>query len=214
MNAETHEEIKFTPTHIPKSVTGQIKNASTLRVAFQGERGAFSEEAALQLLGAEVELVPCVTFDKLFAAIDEGKADVLLAPFENSLAGAVVRCQELWGASQLGIIGEIVLPIAQHLIGCRDAKFENVRVIMSHAVALAQCEKFFAAHPQIERVIADDTAGSVRQVMAEGDRTRAAIAGEYAAQLYGGKILRANVHDTIENYTRFVLLAPYRKSEV
>jgi len=107
-----------------------------------------------------------------------------------------------------------VLPIAQHLIGCQDAKFENVRVVRSHEVALAQCEKFFAAYPQIEQIIADDTAGSVRQVMADGDRTRAAIAGEHAAQIYGGKILRANVHDAIENYTRFVLLAPPEMNEL
>ena len=177
------------------------------RVAFQGERGAFSEEAALSLLGAEIELVPRATFDALFAAVEEGAADYALAPVENTLAGPVARVRELLAASALQIVAEVNLPVAQHLVGCAGATLAGLRRVESHPVALRQCERFFAAHPHIERAEADDTAASVRRVVARGDPTCAAIASARAAQIYGAQILRAHVEDNAENHTRFVLLA-------
>jgi prephenate dehydratase len=185
--------------------------AANQRIAFQGARGAFSEEAARRMLGEEARLVPCQTFEELFAAIDLKRADFLLAPIENSLAGVVVRVRELLRASRLQIIGEVTIPIAQHLIGCRNAEFERVREVMSHPVALAQCARFFAANPHLKKIVADDTAASVRAVCARGDQTLAAIGSEAAAEIYGGKVLRANVHDDKNNFTRFVLLAPVER---
>ena len=91
---------------------------SKSRVAFQGERGAFSEEAAVKLLGEEIELVPRPTFESLFLAIDEGAADYVLAPVENSLAGSVHRSYDLLLESSLHISAEVVIPIRHHLIGC------------------------------------------------------------------------------------------------
>jgi prephenate dehydratase len=176
------------------------------RVAFQGESGAFSEEAAVELLGEHIQLVPRPTFESLFAAIDEKAADYLLAPVENSLAGSVHRSYDLLLESSLHISGEVVIPIRHLLIGCSGSSFDTVETVESHPVALAQCERFFAAYPQFQRIATEDTAGSVARVVKQGDRTRAAIAGLRAANLYGGVVLREHLEDHIENYTRFVLL--------
>src|ERR1043165_6182837 len=122
--------------------SGAVLNDSRtrLRVAFQGERGAFSESAAVQLLGAGVELVPCPTFESLFAAIEDGVADRVLAPVENSLAGSVHRSYDLLLESQLKIVGEVIIPIEHCLIGCPGATLENIKTVASHPVALAQCK--------------------------------------------------------------------------
>lgn len=179
-----------------------------LRVAFQGEHGAFSEEAAVKLLGEDVRLVPRPTFDALFSAVRDGVADRALAPMENSLAGSVARSYDLLLESDLLIEAEVVIPISHALIACRGATLDGVRVVESHPVALAQCERFFAAHPQIERIATDDTAASVRRVVERGDPARAAIAGRRAAALYGAEVLAEHLEDDPENFTRFVLLAP------
>jgi prephenate dehydratase len=176
------------------------------RVAFQGERGAFSEEAAVKLLGEEIQLVPRPTFESLFVAIDEAAADYVLAPVENSLAGSVHRSYDLLLESSLHIAAEVIIPIRHHLIGCAGASFDGIESVESHPVALAQCERFFAAHPQLQRIATEDTAGSVAKVVERGDPTRAAIAGLRAANIYGGTVLRGNLEDHAENYTRFVLL--------
>jgi prephenate dehydratase len=179
-----------------------------MRVAFQGERGAFSEAAALQLLGPEIATVPCATFDSAFSAIGEGAADAFLAPIENTLAGSVVRVYDLLLESSLVITAETILPIEHHLIGFPGVSAEQIRSVASHPMALAQCERFFTQHPQLRRIPAEDTAGSVRLVLEGGDRFAAAIAGRRAAEYYGGAILAEDVQDSAENFTRFVLLRP------
>jgi prephenate dehydratase len=178
------------------------------RIAFQGERGAFSEEAAVKLLGEDILLVPRPTFEALYSSITEGAADYILAPIENSLAGSVHRSYDLLIASGLHIQAEVVIPIAHNLIALPEAKFEDITQVSSHPVALAQCERFFASRPAIKRVAADDTAGSVRDVIRGGDPTKAAIASKRAAAVYGGVILKEHLEDHPENYTRFLLLAP------
>lgn len=177
------------------------------RIAFQGERGAFSEEAAVKLLGEEIQLVPRPTFEAMYSSIQDGVADYILAPIENSLAGSVHRSYDLLIAGGLQIRAEVVIPIVHNLIGIPGAEFEHITQVSSHPVALAQCERFFAENPKIKKVTAEDTAGSVRQVMREGDRAKAAIASRRAAEVYGGKILLEHLEDHPENYTRFLLLA-------
>ena len=177
------------------------------RVAFQGERGAFSEEAAHALLGEEIELVPRRTFAELYTSLDNGMADYLLAPFENSIAGVVQPSVDLLRVNSLTVIDEIQIKIEQHLIGCPGASFDAIETVQSHPVALAQCSHFFRTHPQLKSVIADDTAGSVAAVVRLGDPKLAAIAGQRAAELYGGSIIRKSIQDRKENYTRFVLLS-------
>jgi prephenate dehydratase len=179
-----------------------------MRVAFQGEPGAFSEAAAVQLLGAAITTVPRPTFDSAFRAVGEGQADALLAPVENSLAGSVVRVYDLLLESDLRIVAETILPIEHQLIGCPGSSLEMIRSVASHPMALAQCERFFVAHPNLRRVPAEDTAGSVREALAKGDKSGAAIAGRRAAEKYGGIVLATDIQDSAENFTRFVLLVP------
>lgn len=184
------------------------QNNAKPRVAFQGERGAFSEEAAVKLLGEQIELVPRPTFEAMFAAIGEGAADFVLAPVENSLYGSVYRNYDLLLESKFTVGAEVVLPIAHNLIGPQGATFEQLRTVQSHPVALGQCTRFFEEHPAIQKVIAEDTGGSVREVVAAGDPSRAAIASRRAAEIYGGVILQSHLEDHHENYTRMLLLAP------
>src|SRR5437879_6864684 len=178
------------------------------RVAFQGEHGAFSEAAAIQLLGEWITTVPRTTFDSAFRAIDEGTADALLAPVENSLAGSVVRVFDLLVESRLAIVAETILPIEMQLIAAPGASLADIRSVASHPMALAQCERFFAAHPQWKRVPAEDTAGSVREALSRADKSCAAIAGRRAVEHYHGVILVESIQDNAENFTRFVLLLP------
>jgi prephenate dehydratase len=184
-----------------------VKVEHNSRIAFQGERGAFSEQAAIELLGSQIETVPRATFEMLFEAIRSNAADYILAPIENSLAGSVHRSFDLLVESDLHIIAEVIIPIAHNLIGVRGAKFDDVKIVESHPVALAQCELFFSAHPHLKRIATQDTAGSVRDVTSAGDPSRAAIASKRAAATYGGVILQEHLEDNRENYTRFLLLS-------
>ena len=177
------------------------------RVAFQGERGAFSEEAAFKLLGPEIELVPRRTFADLYNSLDNGLADYLLAPIENSIAGAVQPSVDLLRSSSLTVLDEVQIKVEQHLIGCPGTTFDSIESVQSHPVALAQCSRFFQTHPRLKPVTADDTAGSVAEVMRRGDPKLAAIAGQRAAEIYGGSIIRKSIQDHSDNYTRFVLLS-------
>ena len=185
-----------------------ITDPKTMRVAFQGEPGAFSEAAAIQLLGNSITTVPRATFDAAFAAVPQGAADALLAPVENSLAGSVVRVFDLLMESRLLIVAETILPIEMQLIAAPGSSLGDIRSVASHPMALAQCERFFAAHPQWKRVPAEDTAGSVREALSGGDKSCAAIAGRRAAEHYKGVILAESIQDNAENFTRFVLLVP------
>ena len=187
-------------------------NRKIMRVAFQGEAGAFSEAAAIQLLGNAITTVPRATFEAAFTAIAEGAADALLAPVENSLAGSVVRVFDLLMESRLAIVAETILPIELQLIAAPGASLADIRSVASHPMALAQCERFFAAHPQWKRVPAEDTAGSVREALSRGDKSSAAIAARRAAEYYHGVILAESIQDNAENFTRFVLLLPEKES--
>jgi prephenate dehydratase len=178
-----------------------------LRVAFQGEHGAFSEEAAVKLLGREIELLPRRTFAELYDSLDNGTADYLLAPVENSIAGVVKPSVDLLRSQSLNILNEVQIKIEQHLIVCPGTTFDAIETVQSHPIALAQCSRFFETHPKLTAVVADDTAGSVAEVIRRADPTRAAIAGERAAEIYGATIIRKSIQDHSENYTRFVLLS-------
>lgn len=177
------------------------------RVALLGAHGTFSEEAAAKMFGETYELISCSTFERVFAAISEGSADYLLVPLENSLVGSVHRVHELLAQSSLTIVRELSLPVSHCLISCHGATLDSLKTIESHPMALAQCERFFAAHPHLNQIPGSDTAGSVRRIVEACDPTRAAIASRRAALIYGGVILRERLEDAPENHTRFVLLA-------
>jgi prephenate dehydratase len=186
-----------------------------IKAAFQGERGAFSEEAARRILGRDVEALARVSFDEMFQAVVSGAADCAMAPIENTLAGSVIRNYDLLLENDLTIVGEVVLRVVHNLIAPPGVTVAQVRRVYSHPVALAQCERFFAAHRQFEVVPAYDTAGSVKMIMESGKRDEAAIAGASAAEVYGADILEAGIESNAQNFTRFFLLVrPDRASEI
>jgi prephenate dehydratase len=177
------------------------------RVAFQGDHGAFSEEAVLASFGRRALVLPCTSLEDLFALLAAGGADFAVAPVENTLFGSVHRTLDLLLASTLHVVGESVVRVRHQLVGCRGATFPGLRTVESHPVALGQCKRFLATHPHLAREASDDTAASVRRVCASGDPTRAAIGSSRAARLYGGVILRRDLQDHPSNYTRFLVLA-------
>jgi prephenate dehydratase len=179
-----------------------------MTVVIQGERGAFSHQAALQSLGAGIEVLPRQTFEELFAAVVDGQADRAVVPIENSLAGSIHENYDRLRARPLHIVAETMLRIRHCLIARPGASLASIRRVASHPVALAQCRDFFAKHPQIEAVAAYDTAGSVMDLLRpHGPVTQAAIASRLAAELYGGQVLLEGLEDDPQNYTRFLILA-------
>ena len=183
---------------------------SEARVGFLGDRGSFSETAAIAILGNDREYVSFPTFHALYEAAASGTVDQIISPLENSLVGSIQPCYDLLANSDLCILAEIILPVTHFLVSCPEASMETIQTVESHPAALGQCERFFTGHPHIRRIAGDDTAGSVRRVVESGDPTRAAIGGPRAARLYGGKILREHIEDHSENFTRFALLTSDR----
>ncbi len=180
-------------------------------VAFQGERGSFSEEAAYKLLGPRIRILPCETFAATFQSVANGKAQTCLVPIENTLAGSVYENYDLLQSNALHIIGEVSLRIVHNLIALPGISRKDVKQVYSHPVALAQCGRFFAQHPQIERIPFYDTAGAVKMLAEQRIRGAAAIASRIAADVYKARILVRHLEDHHENFTRFLLLSKTRK---
>jgi prephenate dehydratase len=175
-------------------------------VAFQGERGAFSEEAARRLLGSAIRVLPCPRFEDVFRALDQNKVHAAVIPIENTLHGSVHENYDHLLHFNLPIVGETTVRIVHNLIAPPGVTFPKIRRVFSHPVALNQCLDFFAAHPQFEKVLFYDTAGSVKMVMEEKLKDAAAIASAVAAETYGGRILRRSIEDDRQNFTRFFAL--------
>lgn len=176
-------------------------------VAFQGERGSFSEEAAQKLLGPRVRVLPCETFAATFQSVVSGSARCCLVPIENTLAGSVYENYDLLLENDLHIVGEVNLRIVHNLIAFPGTTLQSLRQVYSHPVALAQCSRFFLRHPKVEKIPFYDTAGSVKMLAERRIRGAAAIASRTAAAVYRGRILLRHLEDHRENYTRFLLLS-------
>jgi prephenate dehydratase len=179
-------------------------------IAYQGEPGAYSEQAAFDFFGAlpETQPQPCPTFDAAFSAVTTGACDFGVLPIENSLAGSVHRNYDLLMRHELHIIGEVILRVSHNLIALPGVQLGDVRRVISHWQALDQCEQSLTRLlPGVERVQVYDTAGSVKMLAEEQRRDTAAIASRRAAGLYGLPILREAVEDDPTNYTRFVVLS-------
>ena len=176
--------------------------------AYQGTRGANSEDASLKLLYADAKLLPCAQLEEVFNAVKEGAAQYGVVPIENTLAGSIHKCYDLLFQHDLKIIAETVCHIEFQLIVPPGVAMKQLRKALSHPVALAQCEKFFRANPGIQAVSVYDTAGAVEMVLKSGDRDSAAIATRRAAEVYGGEVLLPAIQDHQENYTRFLLISP------
>ena len=176
-------------------------------VSYQGEPGAFSSQAALQVF-PDCELLPCRTFEDALAAVSDGSARYGMIPIDNSIAGRVADIHHLLPRSGLHIIGEHFLPIRFHLMAVEGATLATLKTVQSHIHALGQCRKIIRKLG-LKAEVAADTAGSARQVAEAGDPTRAAIAPYIAAEVYGLNILMEDIEDEKHNTTRFVVLSKY-----
>lgn len=180
------------------------------RVAFQGEHGAFSEDAVLALWPS-AEPVPCRTVADAMRAAARGDAACSVLPIENTVVGAVVQTHDaLIGAPGLFAVAEVVLGIHQCLVANPGATLRTIEVVESHPVALGQCAGFLAGLPHVREQSASDTAGAARAVAESGDLRRAAIASLRAAARYGLVVLADHVEDRSDNQTRFIAVAPTR----
>ena len=185
------------------------KSKKLNRVAFQGELGAFSQQAIQQFLGRRAQPVPRQRFDEVFAALAAGDVDAAVLPIENTLAGSVHENYDLLLKFDFEITSETSVRIVHNLIAPPGVTFRRLRKAYSHPVALNQCLDFFERHRRIERVPFYDTAGSVKMVMEHRPDGAAAIASELAARIYGGRILKREIESDRQNFTRFFLLEPH-----
>jgi prephenate dehydratase len=193
----------------PRVVSKKVPpSKAPLKVGFQGELGAFSQQAIRQLLGPRAIPHPRQRFDEVFAALRAGEVDAAALPIENTLAGSVHENYDLLLKYDFEITAETNVRIVHNLIAAPGVKFSAVRRVYSHPVALNQCLDFFARYKKIERIPHYDTAGSVKMVMEQRPEGAAAIASELAATLYGGCILKREIEDDRKNFTRFFLLEP------
>jgi prephenate dehydratase len=184
------------------------KRGNGLRVAIQGEFGSNSHMATVAMLGneGEVEIIACAVSAQVLAKVVAGEVDAAVLPIENSLHGSVAEHYDLLLELPVRIERESLMRIRHNVIAMPGVKLTEVRKVMSHPVALSQCRRFLAAHPEIEVVPFYDTAGSVKHLMTAGLREVAGIAPELAAREYGAEVVVQGVEDHAENYTRFHLL--------
>src|SRR5688500_1528095 len=166
-----------------------------LAVAIQGERGAYREEAALQLLGPPLRIVCTRDLPHLFSSVGRRRAHAAMVPMENSLAGSIYASWDLLLQFGHRVRAETYLKVEHCLIAPLGTFLEDVRKVYSHPMALEQCQEFFRRHPQVEPVSTYDTAGSVRMLLRTREAGAAAIAGRGAADHYGAKVLREGVED-------------------
>lgn len=179
-----------------------------LTVAFQGEPGAYSEAAALEHFGPETVTVPCESFELVFAAVESRAVSHGLIPIENSVAGSIHRNYDLLLQHALSIVGEHHLRVQHCLIAMPGVGLSQIRKVISHPQALAQCGRYLRALPGVTSEIVYDTAGSVKMVKAQGDPAVAAIASRRAADVYAMAILAEGIEDDSANFTRFLAITP------
>ena len=176
-----------------------------MRIAFQGETGAFGEAAA-ERVDADAPRVACATFDAVFDAVERGPATAGVLPIENSIAGTIHQTYDLLLEHELSIVGEVEVPVVHHLLAPRGAAIDRIRRIYSHPQALAQCEHFLRTLTDVEIVAGANTAACARRVAEEGRSDAAAIASARAADAFGLMSLASGIQDFADNVTRFIVV--------
>jgi len=182
-----------------------LERVAVLKVAFQGELGAYSEMAVYSFFGSSVEVKPCESFDEVFESVKTGEVDRGVVPIENSIEGSVNRTYDLFLEYDLKVCGEIIIRISHCLIAHKGTSLEQIKTVYSHPQALAQCRQFLEQH-KLKAISTFDTAGSVKLIKEQGLMDAAAIASERAAQLYDMEILAREIEDVKNNSTRFFVL--------
>ncbi|MBQ0071527.1 MAG: 3-deoxy-7-phosphoheptulonate synthase [Spirochaetales bacterium] len=205
--------LEKSPRIIPQSIKEKSSDSleassSDLVVAFQGERGAFSELATRRAFSEDVKVLPCHSFADAFDAVSSGKAKYAVIPVENALGGTVSDPLDLIKIhTELKVVGETQVRVVHNLISFPGTKLEEIKKVYSHPQALAQCREFLEREmPWAEAIPCFDTAGSVRMVKESGDHTQAGIAGSPAALYHEMEILKQGIETNPSNYTRFYVL--------
>jgi chorismate mutase/prephenate dehydratase len=184
----------------------QEAGSQKVKVAFQGERGAYSESAVYTYFGDDAEVKPCRDLTEVFESVDKQEMPVGVVPVENSLEGSVNQTYDLFLTHNLKVSGEIIIRISHCLIANPSTSLEAVKTVYSHPQALAQCRSFLERLGS-ELIPTYDTAGSVKMLKEKGLKDAAAVASEKAAEIYGMKILAREIEDTPTNYTRFFVIS-------
>ena len=177
-----------------------------MKVAFQGERGAYSESAVYKFFGSSVDVKPCRDLAEAFESVDKQESKFGVVPVENSLEGSINQTYDLFLEHDLKVCGEVIIRVSHCLIANKGTTLEQVKTVYSHPQALAQCRNFLERSGW-ELIPTYDTAGSAKMLKEKGLKDAAAIASERAAELYGLKILAREIEDNPNNYTRFFVLS-------
>jgi len=183
-----------------------MENEKAVRVAYQGEPGAYSESAVLSFFGCPSQPVPCRRFSDVFRSIETGETEFGVVPIENSIEGSVNQVYDLFLKYDHKVCGEIVLKIAHCLIANPGANLNDIKVIYSHPQALEQCRSFLEGL-NCEMMSTYDTAGSVKMIKEKRLMDAGAVAGKRAAGIYEMSVLAEDVSDNLNNYTRFFVLS-------
>lgn len=178
-----------------------------IRVAYQGEPGAFSEEAARAYFGARARLLPRVSFKEVFEFATKHPADFGIVPIENSVYGSVYQNYDLLLRHRLSIVGEVKLRIQLHLMAIPGTRRSALRSVFSHPQALGQCDEYLRSLNRVSIAAYYDTAGAAKMIRDEQRTDAAAIASARAARTYGLTILKRNLESNHHNYTRFIVLS-------
>ncbi len=176
-----------------------------MKIAYQGEPGAFSEAASRQV-AVSAELLPCKAFEDVFAAVDSGRVDYGVLPIENSIGGSIHRNFDLLLEHQLPIVGEVEVPVVHHLLALPGTQLEDIKRVYSHPQALAQCDRFLRTLTGVEITATYDTAGSAKMIADQQMTEAAAIASARAGELFGLEPIRSSIQDYDSNTTRFLVV--------
>lgn len=180
------------------------------KIAIQGIRGSYSEEAALKFFDA-AEILCCSDFEQTFEAVSSNRSAYAVVPFKNKIVGEIEKPLLLLKSGEFRILDETALEIRHVLIGTAKAKFDELKLVESHPEALKQCRRFLLENKQIQAFAGCDTASSVKKITEAGKSERSAIGSLRAAKIYGGRVLREKIADDEQNVTWFYLLEKIRK---
>jgi len=182
------------------------------KVAIQGIRASFHEEAAFKFFGEDIHTIECNSFKKTFEALEKREADYVVMAIENSIAGSILPNYSLMMSYGFPIIGEVYLPIQLHLMALPGVKFEDIKNVTSHPIALRQCIDFFDEYPHLNMVESNDTAACAKRIREEGLTDTVAIANTLAAKLYGLDILERRIESNKKNFTRFLIITHHENN--
>lgn len=182
------------------------------RVAIQGIKASFHEEAAFRYFGEDIETVECNSFKQTFEALKNKEADYLVMAIENSIAGSILPNYSLMMGYSYPVVGEVYVPIQLHLMALPGVRFDEVKYVTSHPIAIRQCIDFFDEYPHLKIIESNDTAACAKRIRDEQLKDTVAIANTLAAQLYGLDVLERRIESNKLNFTRFLILTTHENN--